>query len=48
MCNLLTAADNQVLHVLLDGFFNILKAFPDEKVIYQIEVINRFVLINTN
>jgi len=39
MCNLLSAADNQILHVLLDGFYNILKAFPDEKVIYQIEVI---------
>lgn len=38
MCNLLTVADNQVLHVLLDGFYNILKTFPDEKVIYQIEV----------
>ena len=38
MCNLLTVADNQVLHVLLDGFYNILKTFPDEKVMYQIEV----------
>jgi len=37
MCNLLVAPDNQILHVLLDGFYNILKAFPDEKVIYQIE-----------
>ena len=38
MCNLLTVADNQVLHVLLDGFYNILKTFPDDKVIYQIEI----------
>lgn len=37
MCNLLAAQDNQILHVLLDGFYNLLKAFPDERVIYQIE-----------
>jgi len=37
MCNLLAAGDNQILHVLLDGFYNILKAYPDEKVTYQIE-----------
>lgn len=37
MCNLLVAQDTQILNVLLDGFYNLLKAFPHEKVIYQIE-----------